>query len=182
MRKLADLCYNIPETPIYGELTDRSVRKMGRLFIDLMESGSTLRICDLGSGGGVMLVSLHRYLQQFDVPHVLHGIEGSPQRVRISKTILSQEIVSTTPWSISQEDLEIKSNLPRGTTHTISFDSTFPEKTMQNIKRMQRNCSTLQFVVTTHKYNDTSFKLVQTISCVMHGSGSRIQFYCYKLK
>jgi hypothetical protein len=174
----ASLCYNVPDSSIYGEITKRSIQK----WAEATPLDGPIHIIDLGSGSGRSM----SYYASFFAPQsvILTGFEMCSQRVKLSLLILPRiKPKNVLQWSIIEKDIMMIKQLPKTATHCMSFDKTFPTRLMTQIEMLQRK-SNLIYVVTTKKshYPSLYWNLLQTISSRQHGSSCGVCFYVFQRK
>jgi hypothetical protein len=174
--ELAKLCYNVPGESIYGELTHNSIKRMTQTLSFLPQKNI---LVDIGSGSGYMLHDF--FMAHNDL--ILIGFEISTIRASLSRVILKKLFKDkNVNWTIYEQDICELSQLPTGTTHSVSFDTTFTPDLMKKIERIQRNTPTLLYVITNHNTNIYSevywTKTAQTIA-TLKGSHKSKTFYTY---
>lgn len=169
MNEVDKLCYNVPGSPIYGEITAESMNKIACQ----MPLSNNMCLIDIGSGSGNML---RHFAMKLPVQSVV-GVEVCQQRATISKAKLQRKL--QIPWIIYCDDIFTWKCLPAGVTHSVSFDITFPPALVKHIQFIQKQSKTLQVVVSNHKYHDSCWGLTSKTPCKMSGSGAVRTFYMY---
>ncbi len=174
MKSLSNLCYNVPDQSIYGELTDNSIAKL-TVCIGV---SSNMKILDIGSGSGATLCAFAKFLPKSSCE--LIGIEISHLRADISRQVIPYCLPSNVnKWSILEVDvLNIKQIPPCQV--CFSFDTTFTQDLMMHIIKLQLNCLELCYVISSKKscyYDPDLWTTIATIPCKLKGSGQTISFY-----
>jgi hypothetical protein len=176
--QLVELCYNVPDAPIYGQFVRGSLVK----WFEYMQKAECVKphIFDIGSGSGVTLCTCASF---FHEKVKISGIEMCKQRVELSKVIIPQRLPQNViSWSIHECDVLTLSSLPPDVTHCISFDKTFPQNVLEHVERLQYACPALLFVTSCHRkpYNNTKrWKLLAKIPSHQHGSNCSITVYVH---
>lgn len=180
-RLIGDLCFNVPDMPIYGEITQTSLANLMN-FIKPYLNESTF-IIDIGSGSGYALSYLARGIDP--LPCRLFGAEISSTRVELSRQILPKILPkNVTSWTI--ECLDISSCLVLSYPFEVcySFDKVFPKKIMKKIQNLQSKCKSLRFVITTQIdiYKNKNWTLIGKHTCLCRGSNASFMFYVLRKK
>jgi SAM-dependent methyltransferase len=176
-RSLGDLCYNIPEASIYGELTEGSILK---LVSHLPQSEKT-RIFDIGSGSGFTLCNFAKSLPTSSCS--LFGIEITKSRVDLSRLIIPKiKPANVEKWEIIEGDICLLSTLPQ-VDICFSFDTTFTENLMNHIISLQLKSHQLQYVISSRSnayYRPEEWLEIGRVATKSRGSGQVITFFVYQ--
>jgi len=171
---LRELCYNVPDQSIYGELTDGSIAKL----VSYVKQFSSVTILDIGSGSGATLCAFAKHMPKTSCDLV--GVEISQIRATISRQIIPHYLPpNAKKWLIIEDNVLTWSALPPCNI-SFSFDTTFTKALMTHIVTLQLNCPELQFVISSKgsRYYDTSlWSIITTVPCKLKGSGQTISFH-----
>ena len=135
--ELANLCYNVPGQPIYGELTKHSVSRI--LELDPLPVD---HLVDLGSGSGRTLLHMRRHLGPVVA---LSGLEVSQTRLEIARAIVPADVAVMHHCDMSKHIV-----FPNDVTHTYAFDKAFTADLMANVHDAQLAAPNLCSVFTTN--------------------------------
>jgi SAM-dependent methyltransferase len=183
--ELANLCYNIPNASIYGEITNNGICKWAyaienRKTKEMTGERDTF-ILDIGCGSGLSLSQFANCFVERQVQ--ILGIEICHERAELARKLIPNEIQShVTSWDVWEKDILQVQELPL-ITHCIAFDKTFTLDLMMHIETLQFACKTVQYVITCKKkYYERRWELESRIPCRMKGSGQVISFYLFSKK
>ena len=145
MRSIADLCYNIPNQPIYGEFTNHSIKTVTNIINDY-DSVRGL-IVDLGSGSCVTLVTM------VDLLGAAGGIgfEVSDIRHQLAQAILARRIGTAAHVTSTRMDIMDMKALPSATELVFCFDKAFTPELLSHISLLLETSSTLKYVISTRR-------------------------------
>jgi SAM-dependent methyltransferase len=191
MNVLPGLCYNIPDQPIYGELTPHTLSKIARV-LSIPPPLSPIHILDIGHGSGRALAHLAKSFTDCNVTvDVLHGVDVSYDRVLISKTVLPRMLkiifkckMKCPALTLESADVIDWKMLPPKITHTYSFDLAFGVILMTHIENLQRMAQELTHVITcnpkVYRQNHIIWGEYGRLRGIMHGSGNSVTLYIFR--
>lgn len=181
-RELADLCYNIPDGSIYGEITIGSIENLVKKC-NLAEI-SEITLVDIGSGSGYTLCHLAASVKKHfkNIKNIqLLGYEVCEERCKLSNIIMSQLLadVDNVSYKIYHANIAHVKTLS-GVQCCFSFDKTFGPKLMKHIEHLQRNTPSIVNVISNHKYPDMYWEKVDAVRGKLRGSKQTMNFYIYR--
>ncbi len=173
-RELGNLCYNIPNQSIYGEITNASLEKLCQYMKTNQEN---VHILDIGSGSCFTLCILAK---QYSNQHVqITGIEISKERNNIALQIIPKLFVGK-EWKVITQDILLLEILRDNYTHSFHFDKTFPANLMQHIEKLEFQCKSIKYVVTNNKkYYLDNWQYIACVACKLRGSSQCMNFYVF---
>lgn len=180
MNEISNLCYNVPEQSIYGEIVASSIYS---ILIELQKfsKNKDLVILDIGSGSGLTLLNLATFYHRNNC--ILVGIEVSEIRANISKLILfKNKLPNIKKWDILQADILSMNELPNNIKISYHFDKTFTKNLMNHIVNLENQCTSLKYVITFHSkkyYKEQNWIQVIKKMCRLKGSKQALMCYAY---
>ncbi len=182
---LQELCYNSGDSPIYGEITDGSLKKIMRIMTENLPTAlykTPIGILDIGSGSGMALCKLATLYQPYKCN--LYGIEVAPERVRISDVLIPKHLPSNVgEWKVFECDVKTLDHLPQSH-FSYSFDKAMSKDLMEHIERLQYLSYSLQIVATSkpkvYFARPDRWEPIGEVNASMHVSQSGVKFYLFK--
>jgi hypothetical protein len=164
-RSLVDLCYSIPDQPIYGELTNGSLKKLQSVFYPASH------VVDVGSGSGNAL----RVLMSKQTTSAT-GYEVSTTRYNLCMSLKTNQI------SFFNTDIMLVSAFPLKTTHVYSFDKAFPKRIRLHVQALVAACPSIQLVATTRPdiYLNENWVLMRSFRVFYHGGHGSCVMYVFQ--
>ena len=179
MKGLADLCYNVPDMPIYGELTDGSMRTIGQSFLHhtAPRALGDISILDIGSGSGKAMTTLA------DVcgADVAIGYELSDIRCDIARSLMTSYAPIPRLIVRNTNVMDMRELHPDDhPTHLYMFDYAFCPSLVNHIVKLVANQPRLRtiFTMKPDAYTCTGmWKKVDRLKTSFRGSGQSATGY-----